>query len=126
MPTTAIATTPPAPAPAVTIDRLLEDAWTVDCATRLHQPAWAAASAERLFADLARYGQQLQARWRQLDPDIARSLANEVLSVQLASLTIADDLRGEATWPVPDMYDRVGRLIHQEAVAVGDTAWGLD
>jgi hypothetical protein len=126
MAATGIAAPTPTAAPAVTVDRLLDDAWTVDCAIRLRQPAWAAASADGLLVDVARYGRQIQARWAHLDPEVARSLAKEVFTVQLASLTIADELRWETTWPPADMYARIGQLIHQEAMAVGDTAWGLD
>lgn len=123
---TPIATPTRTTAPAVAVDRLLDDAWNADCAIRLHQPAWAAASAERLLVDLARYGQQLQTRWARLDPVLARSLAREVFTTQLATLAVADELRCATTWPAADMYERVTRLIHQEAVAVGDTAWRPD
>jgi hypothetical protein len=116
----------PAAVPAVTVDRLLDDAWHVDCAIRLRQPAWAAASADRLLADLARHGQQIQARWAHLEPAVARSLGTEVFTLQLTSLAIADELRSGAEWPPADVYDRVGRLIHDEVMAVGDSAWGLD
>ena len=126
MTTTGIAAPTPTAAPAVAVDQLLDDAWTVDCAIRLRQPAWAAASADHLLINLARYGQQIQTRWAHLDPDVAQSLAQDVLTVQLASLTIADELRWGLTWPAADLYDRVGRLIHREAIAVGDTAWSLD
>jgi hypothetical protein len=126
MAATGIAAPTPTAAAAVTIDRLLDDAWTVDCAIRLRQPAWAAASADGLLVELARYGQQIQAHWAHLDPEVARTLAKEVFTLQLASLTIADELCWEVTWPPADMHDRVGRLIHQEAMAVGDTAWALD
>lgn len=116
----------PAAAAAVTVDRLCDDAWSVDCAIRLRQRARAAASADRLLADLARYGHQIEARWGHLEPDVARSLANEVLTVQLAALPAADTLSGETTLPAADLCDRVERLIHREVMAVGDTAWALD
>ncbi len=111
---------------AVTIDRLLESAWTVDCAIRMRQPAWAASSAERILADLARYGRQIESRWCHLDPDVAQWLAREVFTIQLSAVAIADALYCGETWPAADMYDQVTRLIHGEAIVVGDTAWGLD
>lgn len=123
---TATGTATPTAAPAVAVARLLDDAWNVDCAIRLRQPAWAAASAERLLVDIARYGQHIQALWAQLDPEIAESLTKEVLTVQLASLTVADQLHSGATWPPADLYERVGRLIHQETIAVATTAWCID
>ncbi|MCA1841999.1 MAG: hypothetical protein LC792_02170 [Actinobacteria bacterium] len=126
MAATELAAPIPTAASAVAVDRLLDDAWTVDCAIRLRQPAWAAASADRLLVDIARYGHHIQTLWAHLDPEVAESLAKEVLTVQLALLTIADQLRSGATWPPADLYERVGRLIHQEAIAVGDTAWGVD
>jgi hypothetical protein len=126
MPATGTAATTATASAAVTVDRLLEIAWTVDCAIRLRQPAWASASAEDLLANLARYGRQIQARWARLDRDVAQSLARDVLAVQLAAVAIADALCCAVTWPVADLYDQVARLIHREAIAVGDTAWGLD
>ena len=126
MAATGTATTTPTASALVTVDRLLESAWTVDCAIRLRQPAWAAASAEHLLADLARYGRQIETLWAHLDPDVAQSLARDVLAVQLAAVAIADALCCAVSWPAADLYDQVTRLIHREAVAVGDTAWGLD
>ena len=111
---------------AVTVDQLLDSAWTVDCSIRMHQPAWAAGSAERILADLARYGRQIESRWCHLDPDVAQSLAREVFTIQLSAVAIADALDCAETWPATDLYDQVTRLIHREAIAVGDTAWGLD
>ena len=126
MAATGTAPTTPTGSTAVTVDRLLESAWTVDCAIRMHEPAWAASSAERILADLARYGRKIESRWSRLDPDVAQSLAREVLTVQLSAVAIADALCCAVTWPAADLYDQVTRLIHCEAIAVGDTAWGLD
>jgi hypothetical protein len=112
--------------PAASVERLLDEAWTVDCAIRLHQPAWAAALAEHLAADLRAYRRQIEASWHPVDPDIGQCLAREIRLVRIAVLAAAQELRRGATWPEADVYVQVERLISREAAAVADLDWDLD
>jgi hypothetical protein len=107
------------------IDRLLDDAWTVDCAIRLRQPAWATAAAESLIVELARHEQGALQAWSDLDPATGEALAATARAVQAQLPALADELRRGTSWPRPDVYQRIEQLIHNEAIAVGDAAWRL-
>lgn len=108
--------------PATTVERLLEDAWTLDCAIRLREGAWAAAAAERLVARLARHEQDALHAWSAVDEATGEVLAAEVRAVRAAVPAVAAEPDG-APWPRPDVHQRVATLIHHEAVAVADAVW---
>jgi hypothetical protein len=111
--------------PATNVERLLEDAWTLDCAIRLREGAWAAVAAERLVARLARHEQDALHAWNAVDEATGEALAAEVRAVRAAVpavAAVAADPDG-APWPRPDVHQRVATLIHHEAVAVAEAVW---
>jgi hypothetical protein len=108
--------------PATNVERLLEDAWTLDCAIRLREGTWAAVAAERLVARLARHEQDALQAWNAVDEATGELLAAEVRAVRAAVPAVGADPDG-ACWPRPDVHQRVTTLIHHEAVAVADAVW---
>jgi hypothetical protein len=114
--------------PETTVEQLLDDASTLDCALRLRQPAWAAETADRLAARLARHGEEALHAWHGVDEAAGEALAAEASAVRTAVLAVATMLRraGSCSWPPPDVYQQVAALIHREVLAVADTAWPLD
>jgi hypothetical protein len=113
-------------APDIGIEQLFDEAWTVDCAIRLHQPSWAVAVAQRLAAELVGHAQRIEACWAHLDPAVAESLVTETRAMRVVLLAMVDDLERGAAWPCADMHDRMERLIHQEVCAAADAAWQVD
>lgn len=111
--------------PATNVERLLEDAWTLDCAIRLRKAAWAAAAAERLVVRLARHEQDALQAWNGVDKATGEALAAEVGALRAALAAVASELDRRPCWPRPDVYQRVATLIHHEAVAVADAVWRL-
>jgi hypothetical protein len=108
--------------PATNVERLLEDAWTLDCAIRLREGAWAAVAAERLVTRLARHEQDALQAWNAVDEATGVALAAEMRAVRAAVPVVAAERDG-ACWPRPDVHQRVATLIHHEAVAVADAVW---
>jgi hypothetical protein len=113
-------------APVVVIDQLLDEAWTLDCAIRLHQPVWASVIAERLAADLVGHAREVETCWTGTDPPVGHWLATETEAVRSCVLAVVDELRRGIDWPCADVYQRVERLIHREACAAGDAGWCID
>jgi hypothetical protein len=107
------------------LERLLEEAWTADCAIRLHQPAWAAANVETLAAELARHEEESLQAWRGVDGSTGETLAMEIRTVRQALHALSQELQREACRPRADVYEWITTLIHHEAIAVADNAWLL-
>jgi hypothetical protein len=111
--------------PATNVEQLLEGAWTLDCAIRLREPIWAAATAEQLVARLARHEQDAIRAWNGVDNAAGETLAAEARAVRVALLPVAAGLDRGGAWPRPDVSEWIVTLIHHEAVAVADVAWRL-
>jgi hypothetical protein len=109
--------------PEASIERLLEQAWTADCAIRLRQPAWAAATVEDLAAELARHERESLEAWRSVDGSTGATLATEIRTVQQALQSLSDELQRGACRPRAEVHEWITTLIHHEAIAVADTAW---
>jgi hypothetical protein len=108
--------------PATTVEQLLEEAWTVDCAIRLRQGTWAADAAERLAARLAGHEEEALRVWSGIDDAIGEALAAETRTVRAAVRALEPALEQGTAWPRPEVHAWVETLIHHEVVAVADAA----
>jgi hypothetical protein len=110
----------------VDIEHLLDEARTIDCAIRLHHPAWAVTVAEHLAAELCTHAELIAAGWASYDQDVAALLVTEIRAMRSVVLSKADELRQGTAWPAADLYHRLENVIHDEACAVGDAAGDID
>ena len=108
------------------IEHLLDEARTIDCAIRLHQPAWAMTVAEHLAADLCEHAALMAAGWASYDPDVAEALVRKIETIRSLVLSKEDELRQGSTWPTADLYHLLEDVIHDEACAAGDAAGDID
>lgn len=109
--------------PTSSVEDLLDRAWTLDCAIRLGEAGWAEASAQCLADQLARHERETARTWRVLRGAALESEAAHAETVRTGLRSLAAELRGDPGRTRPDIRARVERLIHEEAVAVGDIAW---
>ena len=107
------------------LERLLDEAWTADCAIRLHQPAWAAAIVETVADELARHEEESLEAWRNVAGTTGQTLALEIRTVRQALDALSHELQRGACRRRADVYEWITTLIHHEAIAVADTAWQL-
>jgi hypothetical protein len=107
------------------LERLVDDAWTADCAIRLHQPAWAAAIVEAVAAELARHEEESLEAWRSVAGTTGQTVATEIRTVRRELHTLSHELHQGTCRSRADVYEWITTLIHHEAIAVADAAWRL-
>ena len=105
------------------LECLLDDAWTADCAIRLHQPAWVAAIVQRLAMELARHEEEMLQAWHSVDGSTANTLRTEIRTVRRALHALGQEVQRGACQPRAEVYEWITTLVHHEAIAVADAAW---
>lgn len=103
-------------------EQLVDHAWMVDIELLLGNSDDAATAAERLFREIVRHNDAFRRTRRQLDPEVAEQLTSSALSLLVAVALVVEQLRAGTGRPQPALRSAVERLIHEEAVAVGDWA----
>lgn len=110
---------------SASLERLLDEAWTADCAIRLHQAAWAATIVETVADELARHEEESLEAWRSVAGATGQTLATEIRTVRQALHALSDELHQGTCRSRADVSEWITTLIHHEAIAVADTAWHL-
>lgn len=107
----------------MSIEELLDQAWSVDCAIRLGWSEGAARSAQRLAAGLTVHERESAQAWSAVEDRATAQAVAEARAARAGLRSLAAELRAGWGPRRADFYERVRTLVHREAAAVGDAAW---